>query len=166
MRRSKTMRAIRVVILPVLLAAGAAAHDEIHFAHDGAGKLLIDLHLELPLLMPESQLPEFPGYTVIDMGMVALDTKNTEKGLFILDPNCSIDVTLVSIDPELGFWTGAEFLRPMAAPVLGGILVADEVVDLSIPALFYWLRRHRWRRIHAEHDEAPTPVAGSLVHEP
>jgi hypothetical protein len=40
---------------------------------------------------------------------------------------------------------GAEILRPMAAPVLGGILIADEVVDLSVPALFYWLRLSRWR---------------------
>jgi Cu(I)/Ag(I) efflux system membrane protein CusA/SilA len=44
---------------------------------------------------------------------------------------------------------GAEILRPMAAPVLGGILVADEVVDLSIPALFYWLRLARWRGMRA-----------------
>jgi Cu(I)/Ag(I) efflux system membrane protein CusA/SilA len=44
---------------------------------------------------------------------------------------------------------GAELLRPMAAPVLGGILVADEVVDLAIPALFFWLRRRRWRALQA-----------------
>lgn len=39
---------------------------------------------------------------------------------------------------------GAEILRPMAAPVLGGILVADEVIDITIPVLFYWERRRRW----------------------
>jgi len=44
---------------------------------------------------------------------------------------------------------GAEILRPMAAPVLGGILLADEVIDLSIPALFYWLRRSRWRALRS-----------------
>ena len=33
---------------------------------------------------------------------------------------------------------------PMASPVLGGILIADEVVDLLIPVLFYKVRRHRW----------------------
>ena len=43
---------------------------------------------------------------------------------------------------------GAEVIRPMAAPVLGGILVADEVVDLLLPVLFYGIRRWRWRRIH------------------
>jgi hypothetical protein len=36
----------------------------------------------------------------------------------------------------------------MAAPVLGGILVSDEVVDLLLPVLFYHVRRWRWRRIH------------------
>ncbi len=45
---------------------------------------------------------------------------------------------------------GSEIIRPMAAPVLGGILVADEVVDLLIPVLFYAIRRRRWRRLHPQ----------------
>ena len=44
---------------------------------------------------------------------------------------------------------GSEIIRPMAAPVLGGILVADEVIDLFLPVLFYWVRRRRWERTHA-----------------
>jgi Cu(I)/Ag(I) efflux system membrane protein CusA/SilA len=44
--------------------------------------------------------------------------------------------------------TGAEIMRPMAAPVLGGILVADEVIDLLIPVLFYHVRAMRWRKLH------------------
>lgn len=40
--------------------------------------------------------------------------------------------------------TGAEIMRPMAAPVLGGILIADEVIDLFLPVLFYWVRKRRW----------------------
>jgi Cu(I)/Ag(I) efflux system membrane protein CusA/SilA len=59
----------------------------------------------------------------------------------------------------------SEIIRPMAAPVLGGILVADEVIDLFLPILFYWVRRRRWTRIH---DERPTadedsPVIGVRV---
>jgi Cu(I)/Ag(I) efflux system membrane protein CusA/SilA len=42
----------------------------------------------------------------------------------------------------------SEIIRPMAAPVLGGILVADEVIDLFLPVLFYWVRRWRWQRLH------------------
>jgi len=38
---------------------------------------------------------------------------------------------------------GAEVVRPMAAPVLGGVLVADEVIDLFLPAAFLWVRRRR-----------------------
>jgi Cu(I)/Ag(I) efflux system membrane protein CusA/SilA len=45
--------------------------------------------------------------------------------------------------------TGAEVIRPMAAPVLGGILIADEVIDLLLPVLFYWVRRWRWQRLRA-----------------
>jgi Cu(I)/Ag(I) efflux system membrane protein CusA/SilA len=45
---------------------------------------------------------------------------------------------------------GADVIRPMAAPVLGGILIADEVVDLLIPALFFRIRRQRWLRAQAQ----------------
>jgi Cu(I)/Ag(I) efflux system membrane protein CusA/SilA len=45
---------------------------------------------------------------------------------------------------------GAEVIKPMAAPVLGGILIADEVIDLLLPVLFYWVRRCRWHRLHPE----------------
>ena len=43
---------------------------------------------------------------------------------------------------------GAEVIRPMTAPVLGGILVADEVIDLFLPVLFYRVRKYRWERLH------------------
>ena len=51
---------------------------------------------------------------------------------------------------------GAEVIRPMAAPVLGGILVADEVIDLLLPVLFYQVRRRRWMAITAR---APGPIS-------
>jgi Cu(I)/Ag(I) efflux system membrane protein CusA/SilA len=58
----------------------------------------------------------------------------------------------------------SEVIRPMAAPVLGGILVADEVIDLFLPILFYWVRRRRWSRVHAassspHHESAAIGVA-------
>jgi len=43
--------------------------------------------------------------------------------------------------------TGAEVIKPMVVPVLGGILFADEVIDLFLPVLFYWVRRTRWHRL-------------------
>ncbi len=52
--------------------------------------------------------------------------------------------TILALIPML--WAtgvGAEFMRPMAAPILGGILVADEVIDVFIPVLFYWDRCRR-----------------------
>jgi len=57
--------------------------------------------------------------------------------------------TLLGLAPML--WAtgpGADVIRPMAAPVLGGILIADEVVDLLLPILFYQVRKRRWRRLH------------------
>lgn len=58
--------------------------------------------------------------------------------------------TIIGLAPML--WatgTGAEIMQPMAAPVLGGILVADEVIDLLLPVLFYHIRARRWRKLHA-----------------
>lgn len=58
--------------------------------------------------------------------------------------------TILGLAPML--WAdgvGAEVIRPMAAPVLGGLLVADEVIDLLIPILFYHVRARRWRDLHA-----------------
>lgn len=68
--------------------------------------------------------------------------------------------TILSLAPML--WSmgmGADVIRPMAAPVLGGILIADEVVDLLLPIAFYAIRRRRWQRIAdetAESTEEPT----------
>jgi Cu(I)/Ag(I) efflux system membrane protein CusA/SilA len=58
-------------------------------------------------------------------------------------------VAIVGLMPMLwAHGTGAEVIRPMAAPVLGGLLVADEVIDLLLPVLFHVVERNRWRRLH------------------
>ncbi|MDZ4685046.1 MAG: efflux RND transporter permease subunit, partial [Planctomycetaceae bacterium] len=59
--------------------------------------------------------------------------------------------TVLSLAPML--WStgvGADVIRPMAAPVLGGILIADEVVDLLLPIAFYAVRRWRWQRLRSQ----------------
>ncbi len=58
-------------------------------------------------------------------------------------------VAIIALAPML--WVsgvGHEIILPMAAPVLGGLLVSDEVVDIFIPVRFYWLRRRRWLKLH------------------
>lgn len=45
---------------------------------------------------------------------------------------------------------GAEVIAPMAAPVLGGLLVADEVIDIFLPVLFYHVEARRWKKAHPE----------------
>ena len=62
---------------------------------------------------------------------------------------------ILSIAPML--WAsgvGAEVIRPMAAPVLGGLLIADEVVDIFLPVRFYWVRRGRWLKLQQERQAA------------
>jgi Cu(I)/Ag(I) efflux system membrane protein CusA/SilA len=43
----------------------------------------------------------------------------------------------------------------MVIPVLGGILVADEVIDLFLPVLFHAIRRWRWQRLHESASASP-----------
>jgi len=54
---------------------------------------------------------------------------------------------------------GGEILAPMALPVLGGLLISDEVVDIFLPVRFYWVRRARWLRIQKERKAAAVEVA-------
>jgi Cu(I)/Ag(I) efflux system membrane protein CusA/SilA len=61
--------------------------------------------------------------------------------------------TILGLAPIL--WAtgvGAEVIKPMVAPVLGGLLIADEVIDLLLPILFYRVRRWRWERMHRSVD--------------
>jgi len=56
---------------------------------------------------------------------------------------------IISIAPML--WAtgvGSEVIRPMAAPVLGGLLVADEVIDVFLPVLYFAVNKRRWRKLH------------------
>jgi Cu(I)/Ag(I) efflux system membrane protein CusA/SilA len=60
-------------------------------------------------------------------------------------------VAIIALAPML--WAtgvGHEVISAMAAPVLGGLLIADEVVDIFIPVRFYWVRRARWLKLHPE----------------
>ena len=60
-------------------------------------------------------------------------------------------VAIIALAPMLlASGVGHEVLSAMAAPVLGGLLVSDEVVDIFIPVRFYWVRRARWLKLHAE----------------
>jgi Cu(I)/Ag(I) efflux system membrane protein CusA/SilA len=46
----------------------------------------------------------------------------------------------------------------MAAPVLGGLLISDEVIDLMIPVLFYWIRKRRWEKLHKPSNASAAPI--------
>lgn len=70
--------------------------------------------------------------------------------------------TILGLAPIL--WAsgvGSEVIRPMAAPVIGGLLVADEVIDLLIPILFYRVRLARLRKL----DRLQSAEAGARMEE-
>jgi Cu(I)/Ag(I) efflux system membrane protein CusA/SilA len=59
---------------------------------------------------------------------------------------------------------GAEILAPMALPVLGGLLIADEVVDIFLPVRFYWVRRYRWLKLQEQRHSQTAQTNGDENH--
>jgi Cu(I)/Ag(I) efflux system membrane protein CusA/SilA len=60
-------------------------------------------------------------------------------------------VAIVALAPMLfSTGVGSEIMSAMALPVLGGLLIADEVVDVFLPVRFYWVRRARWLKLHGQ----------------
>ena len=57
-------------------------------------------------------------------------------------------VAIIALAPMLfSTGVGGEIISAMALPVLGGLLIADEVVDIFLPVRFYWVRRARWLKL-------------------
>lgn len=48
--------------------------------------------------------------------------------------------------------TGAEFMRPLAAPILGGMLSSLAHVLIVTPVIFYWMREHALRSCEERHE--------------
>ncbi len=72
---------------------------------------------------------------------------------------------IVGLAPML--WStgvGAEVIAPMAAPVLGGLLVADEVIDIFLPVLFYHVEARRWRKLHKTGAGQVQPLSEEIAH--
>jgi Cu/Ag efflux pump CusA len=64
-------------------------------------------------------------------------------------------VAIVAIAPMLfSTGVGSEIISAMALPVLGGLLIADEVVDIFLPVRFYWVRRARWLNLQEQRQAA------------
>ena len=60
-------------------------------------------------------------------------------------------VAIVALAPMLfATGVGSEVISSMALPVLGGLLIADEVVDIFLPVRFYWVRRARWLKLQEQ----------------
>jgi hypothetical protein len=53
----------------------------------------------------------------------------------------------------------------MAVPVLGGLLISDEVVDIFLPVRFYWVRRVRWLKLQEERAAAGRAATGAATPE-
>ncbi len=52
--------------------------------------------------------------------------------------------------------TGAEVMKPLATPVIGGMLSSLVLVLVVTPVIFYWLRRYKYFR-----STGSTPTSGA-----
>jgi copper/silver efflux system protein len=60
--------------------------------------------------------------------------------------------------------TGAEVMKPLATPVLGGMVSSLALVLIVTPVIFYWLRERevdRTKPVANEHMMPPRPAPGS-----
>jgi len=53
--------------------------------------------------------------------------------------------------------TGAEVMKPLATPVLGGMVSSLGLVLIVTPVIFYWLRERDLRRAEVEELGRATP---------
>ncbi len=76
-------------------------------------------------------------------------------------------VAIIAIAPMLfATGVGSEIISAMALPVLGGLLIADEVVDIFLPVRFYWVRRARWLKLQEQRAAQETPAATAIANTP
>jgi len=89
----------------------------------------------------------------------ALREAVTEGALLRLRPKVMTVTTVVaSLLPIM--WshsTGAEVMKPLATPVLGGMVSSLGLVLIVTPVIFYWLRERDLRRAEAEAGRRETP---------
>jgi Cu(I)/Ag(I) efflux system membrane protein CusA/SilA len=101
-----------------------------------------------------------------NMSLAQLRQAVMEGAVHRLRPKLLTEGTMIlGLAPLLGSnGVGAEVIKPMVVPVLGGILIADEVIDLFLPVLFYWERRRRWLNLHQTTTPARDYLANAAAH--
>jgi Cu(I)/Ag(I) efflux system membrane protein CusA/SilA len=103
--------------------------------------------------------------TVVDgrLTLAGLHEAVMEGALLRLRPKVMTVATVVAgLLPLL--WstrTGAEFMRPLAAPVLGGMISSLLHVLIVTPVIFTWMRERDLGRLHANNEERETVYSGS-----
>jgi hypothetical protein len=119
-----------VLILPAILAVAGLAtsaraqhdHTLIDVGAVGPGgpgsTLALHTHAVFPMDMPESTLPGFTGYVMIELAFQSLEAPNAH-GQVPLETGADIRIVLDSIDPGLLLYNGATPLSPGGELALG-----------------------------------------------
>ena len=146
--RSSWWTILVVVAAAALFSAGTigATTQEIPVA---------DTWVDEPAILAAPPLPD-SLYTQPPKSLEELRQAVIEGAVHRLRPKLLTEgVAIVAIAPMLfATGVGSEIISAMALPVLGGLLIADEVVDIFLPVRFYWVRRARWLKLQKEREEA------------
>jgi hypothetical protein len=124
MPRTHLITAAAITTLAGLATPALAQHDHtiIDVGAVGPGgvgsQLALHTHAVLPMDMPESTLPGFTGYLMIELAFQSLEAPNAH-GQVPLEPGADIRIVLDSIDPGLILYNGATPLSPGGELTLG-----------------------------------------------
>lgn len=78
--------------------AVARGHEELIIGQDSVGRLKIHFHAKLPVEMPVSVFPGFPGWVAVEQGFESAPLDEPDEDFFQLDPASDIEFVLVSQD--------------------------------------------------------------------
>lgn len=79
----------------------ARGHEELIIGRTAANQLKIHFHAKLPVDMPVSVFPGFPGWVAVEQGFESTSLDEPDEDFFQLDQNSDIEFVLVSQDPGI-----------------------------------------------------------------
>lgn len=100
-RRPATTPALAAACAAVILAASHAPAAEVLIARTGAGQLVPVLEFTMPVELPRSVFPGFPGHAAGYPGFESYTLNVPANDRFVPFPTANIEVLVVSIAPNL-----------------------------------------------------------------
>ncbi len=77
-------------------------HPEVQVAQDAAGRIVAGLPFEMPVELPDSIFPGFPGWADSVPGFASVFVADPDNGVFLPNPDSQLEFLVTDIDTGLG----------------------------------------------------------------